>query len=84
MDRVPNELQRDWAREKTIAAISEIMLRHGGKIASSQVWEAQLLATQPQAIRQARACGPRADLARGVPIKRARRSCTVLGAIASL
>ncbi len=46
-----SELQRDWAREKTIAAISEIMLRHGGKIASSQAWEAQLLATQPQARR---------------------------------
>jgi nicotinamidase-related amidase len=46
-----SELQRDWAREKTIAAISEVMLRHGGKIASSQAWEAQLLATQPQARR---------------------------------
>ena len=46
-----SELQRDWAREKTIAAISDIMLRHGGKIASSQAWEAQLLATQPQARR---------------------------------
>jgi nicotinamidase-related amidase len=46
-----SELQRDWAREKTIGAISEIMLRHGGKIASSQAWEAQLLATPPQATR---------------------------------
>jgi hypothetical protein len=46
-----SELQRDWAREKTIAVISEIMLRHGGKVASSQAWEAQLLATQPQSRR---------------------------------
>jgi nicotinamidase-related amidase len=46
-----SELQRDWAREKTIAGIGEVMMRHGGKIGSSQAWEFQLLANQPQASR---------------------------------
>ena len=43
-----SELQRDWAREKTIAGISEIMLKHGGNIGSSLAWESQLLATHSQ------------------------------------
>ena len=46
-----SELQRDWAHEKTIAGIGEIMMRHGGKIASSQAWEFQLLGTRPPAVR---------------------------------
>jgi len=46
-----SELQRDWAHEKTIAGIGEIMMRHGGKIASSQAWEFQLLGTRPAAVR---------------------------------
>jgi nicotinamidase-related amidase len=43
-----SELQRDWAREKTIAGISEIMLKHGGNIGTSLAWESQLLATHSQ------------------------------------
>ena len=46
-----SELQRDWAHEKTIAGIGEIMMRHGGKIGSSQAWEFQLLGTRPLAAR---------------------------------
>ncbi len=42
-----SELQRDWAREKTIAGIGEIMSRHGGNIGTSLAWEFQL-GTQPQ------------------------------------
>src|SRR5580658_3836326 len=43
-----SELQRDWAREKTLAGISEIMSRHGGSVGTSLAWEFQLLATHPQ------------------------------------
>ena len=43
-----SELQRDWAREKTIAGIGEIMSRHGGNIGTSLAWEFQLLGTQPE------------------------------------
>jgi nicotinamidase-related amidase len=45
-----SELQRDWAREKTIAGIGEIMSRHGGNIGTSLAWEFQLLATQPKSV----------------------------------
>ncbi len=38
-----SELQRDWAREKTIAGIAAIMSRHGGGIGSTLAWETQLL-----------------------------------------
>ena len=40
-----SELQRDWAREKTITGVSEVMLRHGGNIGTSLAWEFQLLAS---------------------------------------
>jgi len=43
-----SELQRDWAREKTITGISEIMSKHGGNIGTSLAWELQLLVTHPQ------------------------------------
>jgi nicotinamidase-related amidase len=43
-----SELQRDWAREKTIAGIGEIMSKHGGNIGTSLAWEFQLLATHSQ------------------------------------
>ena len=33
-----SELQRDWAREKTIAGIGEIMSKHGGNIGTSLAW----------------------------------------------
>ncbi len=40
-----SELQRDWAREKTIAGIGEIMSQHGGSVGTSLAWEFQLLAS---------------------------------------
>ena len=43
-----SELQRDWAREKTIVGISEIMSKHGGNIGTSLAWEFQLLANHLQ------------------------------------
>ena len=43
-----SELQRDWAREKTIAGIGEIMLRHGGSVGSSLAWEVQTLGVNSQ------------------------------------
>ena len=38
-----SELQRDWAREKTINGIGEIMSQHGGNIGTGLAWEFQLL-----------------------------------------
>jgi hypothetical protein len=43
-----SELQRDWAREKTIAGIGEIMRQHGGSVGASLAWEFQLLGANPQ------------------------------------
>lgn len=37
------ELQRDWAREATVAAVAEILFRHGGSGGTSLAWEFQLL-----------------------------------------
>jgi nicotinamidase-related amidase len=45
-----SELQRDWAREKTIAGVSEIMSRHGGNIGIAGAWELQLLNTNSQKV----------------------------------
>ena len=42
---VTSEWQRDWAREKTIAGATEIMLQHGGATGVAYAWETQLLAT---------------------------------------
>jgi len=46
-----SELQRDWAREKTIAGIGDIMSRHGGNVGTSLAWELQLLASSQQKLR---------------------------------
>ena len=43
-----SELQRDWAREKTIGGISVVMSKHAGNIGTSLAWEFQLLATSTQ------------------------------------
>jgi nicotinamidase-related amidase len=45
-----SELQRDWAREKTIGGLSEIMARHGGNIGIAGAWEFQLLNTSSQKV----------------------------------
>ncbi|GAB2901998.1 hydrolase [Streptomyces mayteni] len=42
---VMSEWQRDWAREKTIAGTTEIMVQHGGATGVAYAWETQLLAT---------------------------------------
>src|SRR5580704_762224 len=33
------ELQRDWAREKTIAGVADIMNTHGGTVGANIAWE---------------------------------------------
>jgi Isochorismatase family len=38
------ELQRDWAREKTIAGVADVMYKHGGTVGANIAWEFQLLA----------------------------------------
>jgi nicotinamidase-related amidase len=40
---VLSEWQRDWAREKTANAISNVLLEHGGATAVAFAWETQLL-----------------------------------------
>jgi nicotinamidase-related amidase len=41
---VAGELQRDWAREKTAAAVGEVFSAHGGGTGVAFAWEMQLLA----------------------------------------
>lgn len=40
---VLGELQRDWAREKTLMDVAEISFLHGGSFGTSLAWEFQLL-----------------------------------------
>jgi len=44
---VLGEWQRDWARAETAAAITDVVLAHGGGSAVAYAWEQQLLATKP-------------------------------------
>lgn len=37
------ELQRDWARVETVAAIAQILIEHSGNVGTSFQWEQQLL-----------------------------------------
>ena len=41
------ELQRDWARTETVAALAEVLIDHSGNVGTSFLWEQQLLATEP-------------------------------------
>src|SRR6202040_55845 len=41
---VLGEWQRDWAREKTAAGVSGVVLEHGGAAGVALAWELQLLA----------------------------------------
>jgi nicotinamidase-related amidase len=41
------ELQRDWAREKTVPGLAQILLDHGGATSTNLAWELQLLADRP-------------------------------------
>ena len=40
---VASEWQRDWAREKTVPALAEIVMAHGGASGVAFAWEMQLL-----------------------------------------
>jgi nicotinamidase-related amidase len=46
---VGGELQRDWARETSAPALSEILTAHGGGSGVAYAWEMQLLATGARA-----------------------------------
>jgi nicotinamidase-related amidase len=39
------ELQRDWAREETVAGYGQILIEHAGSVGTALLWEQQLLAT---------------------------------------
>ena len=39
------DLQRDWARQETLAGLAEVLSQHGGGSAIAFAWETQLLAT---------------------------------------
>ena len=41
------ELQRDWAREATVAPLAQVIVEHSGNVGTSFLWEQQLLATEP-------------------------------------
>ncbi|MFG2886264.1 hydrolase [Streptomyces sp. NPDC048297] len=43
---VQGEWQRDWAREKTVPGISEVLFQHGGGVGVALNWEMQLLAAR--------------------------------------
>jgi nicotinamidase-related amidase len=40
---VAGELQRDWARQDSAAALAEVLLPHGGGTGIALAWELQLL-----------------------------------------
>lgn len=42
---VASEWQRDWARADTIAALTEVIIQHGGGSGIAYLWEQQLLNT---------------------------------------
>jgi nicotinamidase-related amidase len=44
-----SELQRDWARTGTVAALAQTLVDHMGNVGTSFVWEQQLLNTPSQA-----------------------------------
>jgi nicotinamidase-related amidase len=46
---VLGEWQRDWAREKTVMGVAEVIMEHGGAGGVALAWELQLLSTPPPA-----------------------------------
>jgi hypothetical protein len=42
------EWQRDWAREKTLPDLANLLLDHGGATGVAYAWELQLLAENKQ------------------------------------
>jgi nicotinamidase-related amidase len=47
-----SELQRDWARTKTVPAVAQGLVDYGGNVGTSFVWELQLLNT-PESVKKA-------------------------------
>lgn len=47
---VASEWQRDWARDESAAAISDVVIQHGGGSGIAYLWEMQLLNTPVPAI----------------------------------
>jgi nicotinamidase-related amidase len=47
-----SELQRDWARTKTVPDVGQGLVDHGGNVGTSFVWELQLLNT-PESVKKA-------------------------------
>ena len=47
-----SELQRDWARTKTVPAVGQGLVDHGGNVGTSFMWELQLLNT-PESVKKA-------------------------------
>ncbi len=47
------EWQRDWAREETAAALTDVIIEHAGGSGIAYLWEQQLLNTPVQAASQA-------------------------------
>jgi len=45
---VLGEWQRDWAREKSAAGVTGVVLEHGGASAAAFAWEVQLLASHAE------------------------------------
>jgi nicotinamidase-related amidase len=43
------EWQRDWARTETLAALTEVLVQHGGASGIAFAWEAQLLGSRGKA-----------------------------------
>src|SRR5947207_2016021 len=44
-----SELQRDWARTATVAALSQMLVDHMGNVGTSFSWEQHVLATPSEA-----------------------------------
>jgi nicotinamidase-related amidase len=47
-----SELQRDWARTKTVPAVAQGLVDYGGNVGTSFMWELQLLNT-PESVKKA-------------------------------
>jgi nicotinamidase-related amidase len=47
-----SELQRDWARTKTVPDVGQGLVDHGGNVGTSFMWELQLLNT-PESVKKA-------------------------------
>jgi len=53
-----SELQRDWARTASVAALAQMLVDHMGNVGTSLTWEQQLLAAPSEARSSAAAKSP--------------------------